>query len=159
MANLFGTPTSNLKALESILRKATKWILFDNDLPYYQRLISINMLFISLYMEVNDVLLLFKILNGKYDFKWDKYLTFSSGRHKLFDVKHVNYQKSRHNFWYRTSRLANILHASENVLDFNGLQKRLLKYYWNFFMNNYNELNSCSWRLLCLCATCGQLTF
>ena len=149
----------NSKALESIQRKATKWILFDNDLSYYQRLISVSMLPISLYMEVNDVLLLFKIINGKYDFKWDDYVTFLTGRHKLFDVKHVNYEKSRHNFRYRTCRLANILHTSVNVLDFNGLKKRLLKYYWNFFMNNYNELNSCSWRILCLCAICRQLTF
>ena len=79
------------------------------------------MLPISLYMEVNDVLLLFKIINRKYDFKWNDYVTFSNGRHKLFDVKHVNYEKSRHNFWYRTCRLANILHTSVNVLDFNGL--------------------------------------
>ena len=102
----------NLKALESIQRKATKWILFDNDLSYYQRLISVNMLPISLYMEVNDVLLLFKIINGKYDFKWDDYVTFSTGRHK-FDVKHVNYERSRHNFWYRTSTSKYSAHIGE----------------------------------------------
>ena len=57
-----------LKIIEDAQRKATRWILSCNNINYKDRLIRLNLLPLSLYHEMHDILLLHKIINDQYNF-------------------------------------------------------------------------------------------
>ena len=57
------------KSIESIQRKATKWILNSSCKSYKKRLIELKLLPLSYYFELHDLLMLVSILNGNYNLK------------------------------------------------------------------------------------------
>ena len=62
---------TDLKSIEKIQHKATKWIWSGND-EYHQRLEKLKILPLSMYMEMHDVLYLLSILEGNYYVAEDK---------------------------------------------------------------------------------------
>ena len=76
---------SNLKLLERVQRRATRFILSCNYDPnlrpnYKSRLISLNLLPISYWLECRDLCFAFKCINGSYNIQLSRYACFSSGR-------------------------------------------------------------------------------
>ena len=63
-----------LKIFESVQKKATSWILSPTQ-EYKDRLISLHILSLSLYHELHIPLLLHKILTGKTDLQWKKFIS------------------------------------------------------------------------------------
>ena len=70
----------DLALLEGVQRRATKFILRDYELPYRLRLIKLNILPISSWPELKDLLFFFKCKQGYFDVDISQYLTFSSQR-------------------------------------------------------------------------------
>ena len=64
-----------LKIIEDVQRKATRWILSCNNINYKDRLIRLNLLPLSLYHEMH-ILLLHKIINDQYNFHWRQFVQF-----------------------------------------------------------------------------------
>ena len=67
----------DLGTLESIQRKAVSWIFITNNISYKDKLVKLDILPISLYQELHDILLFAKILTGKVDIGWRSQVTIT----------------------------------------------------------------------------------
>ena len=150
------------KMIESV--RATAWILSDSKSSYKKRLETLKILPVSLYFEMHDLLLLSSIVTGKVDINWQKYISFSDSRTrsstKTLKINANENLKTRQkaDFWYRASILANLLSTSIDLFhDTETLKTRLSDIYWEYFLEYYNELTSCTWHIRCGCpiGTCS----
>ena len=57
----------NIEQLENVKKKATKWIPSSNE-DHKDRLRALNLLHISQYMELHDLMMLIDIINNKSDY-------------------------------------------------------------------------------------------
>ena len=64
-------------------------------------------------------------------------------------------KKADENFVIRASQLYNILSRHMKQLNEPMDKEHLLEAYWKFFLDQYNEKVSCTWRILCLCGYCN----
>ena len=72
-SSLWKPSKRDLKVIESVQKKATAWVLSPTQ-EYKDRLISLHILPLSLYHELHIPLLLHKILTGKTDLQWKKFM-------------------------------------------------------------------------------------
>ena len=100
--------TTNLRKLEQTQWKAVKWVLANDEPNYNVALKRLNLLPLSLYLELNDILLLSNIISNKIDFDWQPFLKPSQRRNQLFDVMPISNDVQRQKFWYRSAKLANL---------------------------------------------------
>ena len=68
--------TTGLKAMERFQQRTTKWIAGYSDETCKERLVRLQFLPVCLYLEMHDVLLLSKIMNGNVGVRWDDKITF-----------------------------------------------------------------------------------
>ena len=76
---------TDLKLLENVQRRATRFILSCSRDPnirpnYKTRLIALNLLPISYWLECRDLCFAFRCINGLLNVQFDKYIQISSGR-------------------------------------------------------------------------------
>ena len=117
---------TNLRKLEQTKRTAVKWVLAYVEPNYTVALKRLTLLPLSLYLELNDILLLSNIISNKIDFDWQPFLKTSQRRNQLFDLTPISNDVQRQNFWYRSAKLANLLHPMTNLSQPEGLKARLL---------------------------------
>ena len=132
-----------------------------SPLNYQQALLELNILPIPYFMQVKDLLTLSKFINGFYNCKYnlfiickdhdDSALPTRSASLLLFRVRRPTTKIAAQNFWYQSTRLANLLYPNMDVTSYPGLKQPLLKYAWSFFKTFYNDNIICSWRLHCDC--------
>ena len=78
--------------IDRVQCRCNKWILGSQDLSYVNRLTRLNILPVSLHLQIADVLLLSSIMSGKYDFNWHEFVklhihrTTSSSDRLLFEI-------------------------------------------------------------------------
>ena len=165
-SQVFYPSVSALKKLEKIQKHATIWFYGYND-KYKARLLRCNLLPVSLYIELHDVLYLQMILNGRVDIKLSALLTINEnestrqGERKELAVNSTRKRKSDENFVRRASILYNILSRHAQYTNVKLNKSSLTYIYWQYFVECYNEKTSCTWRILCLCGSCnpyGKLT-
>ena len=158
---LYRANRGSLRTLESVQRKATHWIMgYNSDMRYKDRLSFLHLLPVTLYLELHEILFLHSILSQKYDFDWEKYVSFradlstrSSSSVKL-QVRRTLLKKTEDNFWCRVSSLINLLSdVGVDVLTptLPSLKDQLTVLYWNFFDALYNE-NSPALGVFCVLA-------
>ena len=144
------------KALEKVQKTATKWIGSSKD-DYKTRLARLEILPISMYMELHDLLLLLSIMKGNYNIRRSKIPNIKlteTRQNNEFEIPKHRLRKCDENFWTRATRLYNIVRKTTDK----PLSKKLLtQLYTSFFHRRYNELDSCSWRILCNCGNCNPL--
>ena len=70
----------DLAILEGVQRRATKFILQNYELSYLERLRKLNLLPISYWLEIKDLIFFFKCKQGLYDLDISSFVTFSSHR-------------------------------------------------------------------------------
>ena len=151
---------SDLKLIEKLQKDATKWILWT-ERDYKDRLIQLKLLPLSLYAELQCLLLFCSILDGSYDIDHTNYINVNSNHRTRQGTNHdilVNknrLRKTDENFWHRSAILYNIVSKSVNLLEPTGRKRRITKVYRNFFLGQYSETNSCTWRILCYCRNCN----
>ena len=148
---------TDMKSIEKIQHKAKRWIWVEND-EYHQRLETLNILPLSMYMEMHDVLYLLSILEGNYHVPEDKLPKRIENETRLkheFELPKHRLQKSDENFFFfRAAKLYNIIRITTEK----PMTKKLLtEMYQNYFHRSYNELDSCTWRLLCNCGICNPM--
>jgi hypothetical protein len=155
---------TDMRAIEAVQRRCSKWVLNYADMSYKERFFKLNLLPLSLNLQIIDLLTLSKIVNSSYDFDWSPHLRFYRGNQystrsssrQIFEVDAVIKERFRQNFWYRTSRLANFLPSDTDFLNITGLKQRLLKLFWSYFTRRYDEDIPCSWRIGCTCTRCRE---
>ena len=75
MRHRAGLPTPRiLRALEGIQRRVTKWIAGTDT--YVIRLRTLNLLPLSLFLQLTDLLMLSRIVSGFTDIAWQEHVTF-----------------------------------------------------------------------------------
>ena len=71
-----------------------------------------------------------------------------------FELPKHRLHKSDENFFFRATKLFNIIsRTTEKPMT----KKLLTEMYQNYFHRSYNELDSCTWRLLCNCGICNPM--
>ena len=118
-----------MRTIEPVQRRATNWILDFNDLSYKERLTALNLLRISLYLQVIDLLFFSRLINGDYMINLDHYLsstpaslyTTRSSTTLRYSLRKKRLDISRTNFWHRVPRLCNLLPDYVNFHQYIGL--------------------------------------
>ena len=154
---------ADIKALENVQRRATKYILNDHLMDYRHRLVSLSLLPLMMIFEIKDIIFFIKCL--KQPSKWFNildFVTFCSGHTRsstYFKLRHSFSRKNyiRHFYFYRLPRLWNSLpyidiHQSESTI-----KKKLKRFMWSHFINNFDSDNVCTYHLVCPCAKCSLL--
>ena len=130
---------TDMKSIEKIQQKATKWICGGND-EYHQRLETLKILPLSMYMEMHDVLYLLSILEGNYyvpEDKLPKRKENETRQKQEFELPKHRLHKSDENFFFRATKLFNIIsRTTEKPMT----KKLLTEMYQNYFHRSYNEI-------------------
>ena len=83
----------DLKSIESIHMKATKWILGTSQLEYKERLRLINPP-IAFYHEMHVFLLFIQIVLNTYDLQWRKFVQLEEGKTRIKEIRVFKTRKS-----------------------------------------------------------------
>ena len=148
---------TNLRKLDHTQWKAVNWVLAYDETNNTVALKRLNLLPLSLYLELNNILLLSIFISNKNDFDWQQFLKPSKRRNQLFNLMPFSNDVQRRNFGYRSAKLAIFLHPMTNLSQPEGLKGRLLDHYWKDFEDTYNPQVPCTSRKRCLCPTSSKL--
>ena len=114
---------------------------------YKDKLRSLSILPLPMYKQINNILLLSKLLSCRYDTSQLSLPSYSTlSRFVLFQPERP--KKILKTFFNQSCRLADIFKI--DLLNHSTLKKELLKIFWGNF-HNYNKMNKCSWKLTCDC--------
>ena len=134
---------SDIKALESVQRRATKFILSNSEINYRLRLLHLKLLPLMMVLEMNDVLFFVKSLKEPTNhFDITKYVTFCSGRTRLashLKLRHVlaTTNNSSRNFYFnRLPRLWNSLPLIDISQSLSTIKKKLYWHFWNISLKH-----------------------
>ena len=143
----------SLRALERVQEKALNWINGRKSYPI--NCVECNLLPLSLYMQLLDLLLLSKLISGYYKVDCSNFISFReegyntrSAVRPTFYIPIIKRALMHQDFWYRTCRIANNLPLNFDLYDTTSLKKRLLGHFWNHFHHCYRSEDIDSWRLI-----------
>ena len=149
-----------IKLLEQVQRRATKYILNDYVSDYKTRLSSLNMLPLMMVLELNDLSFFIKAI-GKPSPSFDisSYIKFSDSSTRSSSHSKLLYtcpfsSKTRHSYFNRLPRLWNRLPYTDPNLSAASAISHIKKYFWDQFLLNFNPSDICSYHLVCPCHKC-----
>ena len=153
---------TDMKLLESVQRRCTRWIA-GSSMGFKERLIKLNLLPITLYIQMHDLFLLSNILNGKFDYGCSKFIRYANqlstrGSERVC-FKFPQHMGSEANFRFRTPKLVNMLPESLQFFETRGLKQRLSNFFYNYFIAFYEEERPCTWIVACKCSNCRNIDF
>ena len=129
---------SNIRRLENVQKKVLKWAAGSDD--HIHNLVECNLLPLSLYMQLKDLLLFSKLMNGYYDCDIEEFLHFRAQSRELRSSDKISFQHDRpskklcdQGFVTRTCALINKLPKSISYGNSEGLKSRLRHLFWDIF--------------------------
>ena len=148
-----------MKEIEKLQKIAAKWILSEKQ-SYKQRLVTLNLLPLSLYIEMRDLLYLLALKQGKNDVELsnlDSIQESSTRQHSRgeLQIKNNRLVRSDENFFHRTKILYNLVLKVYLNYGRSLNKNRVSKIFWQYFCNQYTEENKCTWRIVCKCGYCN----
>ena len=148
----------SMRNLEAVQKRVTRWILPHCE-NYKERLLFLNLLPVSLYLQLRDLLMLSKLIAGCFDFdssaRMSYRMNFRQNKLEFIVERSPRLSKVDTNFWCREPRLVNKLPTAIDFFNPIGLKGRLNSFLWCFFSEKYNQKVSCSWKLPCDCTMNG----
>ena len=159
----FTNKRDRAKEIERVQKKATSWILHNWELKYKKRLGKLNLLPLSLYMELHDLLLLIAFLSGNYNINIPIKRNQNSDdqpntrQFELININQTRTKKGDENFWRLSNQLLNTICKIKNLAIQCLSKKRLTELYWNYFSRQYSKANFCTWTFLCNCNNCNPV--
>lgn len=150
----------DIKNLEKVQRRASKFILHDYSSNYRTRLLSLNLLPLSYWLELQDILFLVKSLQNPQDnFNILDYIHFTTNHTRASTTKKLSYRFQRttigrHYYFNRIIRLWNFLPEINLLKSFETIKFNLTKVFWNYFVRNFDSANLCTFNLCCPCQSC-----
>ena len=153
----------DIKALESVLRRATKFVFGDNLSNYCHRLINLNILPLMMIFEINDILFFIKCLKEPSKrFNVLDFVTFCSSQTRsstYFKLRHSFSRKNstRHFYFNCLPHLWNALPYIDIHQSVSTIKKKLKEFMWTQFVRNFDSNNMCSYHFVCPCAKCAVL--
>ena len=158
-AILWKPSKSELRMIENLQEKASKWILGTNRLDYKDRLKRLSILPLSLYHDMHVLLTFVDILKGRYHIEWESFVQVQSEQNtraqelKFYKTRIRLKKKQESEFWTRVTFLANTV-AQKIGINPKNPKNKIAEVYKNYFVNKYNLEDICSWRLTCNCQNC-----
>ena len=152
----YGSPcwfasVDGLKRLERVQKYAVIWML--GKCNYKTGLLMTNLLPVSLYLQLSDLLTLSKFMIGQCDITNENFVQLLSPNRETsysttmhFVVPLVRRALCETNFWIRCPKLVNRLPTSVDFFQPIGLKARLLRFFWNYFRNTYDPDVAHTWR-------------
>ena len=112
---------SDLYELERFQKRVSRWAVSASG--YRNRLLIMKVLPIKHSIELKDVVMFNKLINGGFDFPVSDYITvklpalYSLRRNDLinFDIPYTNKKKSEQNFFFRASKYANFIQEKTSM--------------------------------------------
>ena len=153
----------DVKAIELVQRRATKFIVNDTSMDYRNRLIHLKLLPLMMELEIADIMFLIKSIRSPTDhFNIYNFVEFSSRPTRScsnFKLKHsISRTKMEGNFYFnRIPRLWNSLPTLDANLSLSTIKYKLRKYFWDYFIAHFDPNDECSFHYLCLCQKCSSL--
>lgn len=154
----------DIKLLENVQRRATKFILNDYTSDYKTRLLKLQLLPLSMIYELNDICFLIKsIKQPSSSFNILKYISFShnntrSGSFLKLVQPLVLNTRHKHFFFIRITRLWNSLPPIDIYSrSYNSTVTNIKSILWNHFISEFNPSNSCTFHYCCPCPKCQAL--
>ena len=153
---------SELTTLEKFQKRTIRWITSNYEDTYEEILITNSYLPFSYYIIWSKMILLCNIVNNKYDINWKNYISFNSNdninvalcRRNLFNVKHLSKFKSRNNFWFQTTHIANYLPKTLDWNNYAVFRMDLLHFLQKRTKSFYQFNDTCTWHIQCACSNC-----
>ena len=167
----FNQKTSSCNPIESLQHRATNYKLHiyyidDYNPDYRTRLISLNLLPISMLLELNDLCFFVKSLKNKSSnnsFNISEYVSFiyshnhtTSGTFsKLYIVQPcIKYNREKQFYFNRLPYLWISLPLIDLSLSCNTIINQLKSIFWKSFLKIFNPDISCSYYCSCPCPRC-----
>ena len=153
--NPLQTELQNLKWFQ---KKAMKWITGNKGVIYISQLRLLNFLPLPMFLQVNDLLLLAKVMHESLHCIELHDLARANGRtREVFRFQKTRTEKVRNKFTFRNCRLANRL---EKYVEFSrpyGLKKRLINIMWEFVNKRFCDKIVYTWQTFCDCNVCRNI--
>ena len=134
--------------------RALKWITGYRNASYFENMVSLRLLPLPMFLQINDLLLLSKLYHDKenalplietYEHQYGRV------KSRLFKIPKLRTEKIRENFYFRTAKVANNL---PEEIDFS--KRRILPFMWDRLMLNFNEREVCTRTIFCDCSDCRK---
>ena len=121
-----------------------------------------NLLPLMMEFEIRDILFFLKcVKTNNAHFNIHDFLTFSSTKTRSSTFFKLRHSKSNNNiqsneFFNRIPRLWNSLPLIDIKLSIITLKTKLRKFFWQYFRDNFDPYNYCSFNFLCPCRKCSK---
>ena len=153
--------------LEQVQRRATKYITSDYKSSYRDRLITLQILPMTMYLEYLDIKFLLRALKNNShpanNFNIYDHISFHSSTTRAgthFKLIHTSPKSTRssHTYFHRIPRLWNKLPTFDLSLSVDCNCMKLRNFLWHHFMNEFDSNNPCSFYFMCPCPKCIPLS-
>ena len=155
---------TDIKALENVQRRASRFIVHNSILNYRHCLLNLHLLPLMMVLEIYDILFFIKSLKEPTDyFDISRYVSFCSGQTRLSSHRKLRHapptsNNSSRNFYFnRLPRLWNSLPLLDISQSISTIKTKLYQHFWDHFTANFDPDNLCSYHYLCPCANCSSL--
>ena len=145
--------------MECFQKLALKWITGYRNASYFENMVSLRLLPLPMFLQLNDLPLLSKLYHDKenalplIETYEHQYVRVKS---RLFKIPKLRSEKFRENFYFRTAKVANNLPEEIDFSQPLGLKRRILSFMWDRLMLNFNEKVVCTWIIFCDCSDCRK---
>ena len=156
----------DIKSLEQIQRRATKFILNGHYTDYKSRLLKLHLLPLMMTLELQDILFFVRSLKqsalNSSSFNISQYTSFSSnatrsGSHNKLIQPLVKTNRFKNFYFNRLPHLWNALPPIDLQLSYESIKIKLTALLWNSFVQNFDSNNPCSYHFCCPCSKCSLM--
>ena len=149
-------------AIEKIQRRTTKYILGNYVVEYKTRLISLNMLPLMYWLDLQDLLFVTKCLQDPKDtIRIHQHVTFINSNTRAGSTNKLCHRfarlnSTRHFYFFRIVRLWNYIpnDIMDLTLSLHTNKVRLITHFWTHFIKNFDSNIHCTYHYLCSCSKC-----
>ena len=153
----------DIQSIEKIQRRATKYILSDYTSDYKSRLLSLNLLPLMYWLDLQDLVFFIKCLKDPNDtIGIYRYVSFvgmnrtRAGTANKLQHKFARLSSTRHFYFIRITRIWNSIPSE--IIDLNlsvyTNKVRLTSFLWEHFKHKFDSNNLCSFHFVCPCYKC-----
>ena len=152
---------SDTKAIESIQRAATRYILNYPKIKYDQRCTMLHLHPLSYRREITDFVYVFKCIKGYYDVAWHNNIEIisnsslrSGNAGRVLRMKIVGTECFKRSFFNRIVPIWNALPRQLRDADSIYSFKRELVMHYDNLITYFDTDNVCTWSGACRCHSC-----
>ena len=148
--------------IESLQRRATKYVLNDFKSNYKSRLIKLNLLPVSMQLELNDIYFFIntlKLISPNNSFDVSEFTSFSvnltrSGSYRKLVQPFVKCNRDKQFYFNRLPYLWNSLPPIDLSLSLKCIKAKLVGIFWDTFLSQFNDGIQCTYYFACPCHSC-----